>query len=548
MTKKHRVAIIAVIVVLAGGGLWWVVSARRARPAYDVVIVQRQDVVRAVDVTGHVKPATDVALAFDITGRIARVAADVGAYVVAGSELVALDTADLRASRQRGAAALATEEARLAGLQRGTRPEELRVNETDVENAERALGDARANLVNVQAKATGDLNDAYTDVPSTLRDAYTKTDDAVRKQTAGMFTNEATANPKLTFSTTDYQASIDAETQRRVLEGELQVWLSEILSLSSDQHSCGAALVAAVRRLDTAQVFLDRLSAALNGATALTASTLSTYRTNANTARTNVNTARTSVVSLGQTITAQRATNQNLITAAQTDVTVKENTLAAAQAKLALARAGATAEQLHAQEALVAQASANLLSADTALAKAVLRAPFSGTVTEQDARVGAAVVVGSPIMRMMSDAGLVIEANVPEVDFQGLVVGNPATVTLDAYGNDVVFRATVTAIDPAATTIEGMPTYRTTLAFTDHDPRIRSGMTANATIETGRKTGVLAVPRRATFRRDGQTYVRILREGKPVDAKVVLGLYGTEGLVEVVEGMTAGDVVIRSIQ
>src|SRR3989344_2565692 len=44
-------------------------------------------------------------------------------------------------------------------------------------------------------------------------------------------------------------------------------------------------------------------------------------------------------------------------------------------------------------------------------------------------------------------------------------IGELAQVTLDAYGADLVFAAQVSAIDPAATLIDGVVTYRTTSAF-----------------------------------------------------------------------------------
>ena len=42
----------------------------------------------------------------------------------------------------------------------------------------------------------------------------------------------------------------------------------------------------------------------------------------------------------------------------------------------------------------------------------------------------------------------------------------------------------VIKIDPAATIIDGVPTYKVTLKFVDQDERIRSGMTANLDILT----------------------------------------------------------------
>src|SRR3989338_9989625 len=91
------VGIIAGLVVRARSG---------GAPAEDTVTVTRRDVVREVRVTGTVASASEVALAFDIVGRIVRVGAEVGDVVRTGAELVALDASSMHAEFARAQAAL----------------------------------------------------------------------------------------------------------------------------------------------------------------------------------------------------------------------------------------------------------------------------------------------------------------------------------------------------------------------------------------------------------------------------------------------------------
>lgn len=540
--------LLSLTIVVVGGVIAYVVSRRAPGPTYDLITAARRDVTRVVSVTGRVEPATEVALAFEVSGRVARVPAVVGARVAAGAELVALDGADLQAEQQQRVAALAQARAELAELRAGTRPEEVRITEADVANAQRALTDAESTFRETAAKAAVDLDGSYRAVPNTLRDAYAKADDAVRRQTDDLFTNDATESPQLTFQTSDYQAEIDTEQRRRATELVLRQWAGELPALPESNSGRDAALVSATARLQDILTFLERTLDAVNGATNISATTVASYKTSVSTGRTNVNTARTAVEDLQQAIAARRAANDTALAAARADVTTKRNVLVAAEAKLTLARAGATAEQLLAAEAHVAAAEANVASAGAAFAKRTLRAPFSGIVTVQDAKMGATVTPGIVMVRVISDAGFEVKVHVPEVDLPGIAVTSPAQVTLDAYGSAVGFGAAVTAIDPAATIIEGVPTYRTTLAFAERDERIRAGMTANVDMVVGKRSGVIAIPQRAVITRDGATFVRTQQNGIVTEAAVHLGLKGSDGYVEITEGLTEGAVVVRSEQ
>lgn len=84
--------------------------------------------------------------------------------------------------------------------------------------------------------------------------------------------------------------------------------------------------------------------------------------------------------------------------------------------------------------------------------------------------------------------------------------------TLDAYGRDEEFAATVSEIDPAETVREGVATYKVILNFDAPDDRIRVGMSANVDIETAKRAGVFAVPARAVISKNGNKILRILRD------------------------------------
>ncbi|MDP1709959.1 MAG: efflux RND transporter periplasmic adaptor subunit, partial [Candidatus Komeilibacteria bacterium] len=265
-----------------------------------------------------------------------------------------------------------------------------------------------------------------------------------------------------------------------------------------------------------------------------------------------------------QKIATQRVIGQNSITAAEARVNDAKNVLAAAEAELALKRAPASNEELAAQNAYLKQSQANLSSQrarvreaqaavsalESQLADNNLAAPFSGTVTRQEAKVGEIVSPGAPLVSVMSEAKFEIEANLPEIDVSKIQIGNTATATLDAYGNDVIFDALVVSIDPAETMVEGVSTYKVKIQFSQDDERIKSGMTANVTILAASRENALVIPQRAVIEQNGKKIVRVLygegRKQSVEEVVVKIGLRSTDGNVEIIEGITEGDQVAIS--
>ena len=145
---------------------------------------------------------------------------------------------------------------------------------------------------------------------------------------------------------------------------------------------------------------------------------------------------------------------------------------------------------------------------------------------------------------MISDAAFEIEAYIAEADISKALVGSTAKIDLDAYGSQEIFEAVLVFVDPAETVIDGVSTYRALLHFKEQDARILSGMTANIEIVTGEAKGVLSIPQRAVFDRDGKTLVKVSSAGKIIEKEVSTGLKGFDGYVEIKGGLEEGEEVV----
>ena len=216
----------------------------------------------------------------------------------------------------------------------------------------------------------------------------------------------------------------------------------------------------------------------------------------------------------------------------------------AAQARLDLLRAGATREQIAAAEARVVQAQAALEQAQLTLENGTLHAPFDGVVAEVNATAGELTPTGRPAIVLVDPSRFHIHVSVDEVDVGRLAEGQTAQVTLDALP-DATIVGTVERIAPAAMVQGGVVDYEVIIGLAPADAPIRTGMTANATIVTEELTDVLTIPTWVVRvdRSTGQTYVQ-RRVGTTLERVDVQVGVRYEGVAQVLGGLAEGDEVV----
>lgn len=503
---QTKVGIAVAVVVLAGLGYWLIVPS--GAPDYETLTVKSDDFTQQVSISGKVIPAQEVDLGFTASGRISRVNVRVGDKVGVGATLASIDSGDLQASLLQREAALDVQKAKLAALQQGSRPEEIAVAEADVRADESSL---------VQAREA--LSDA-------IRDAYIKTDDAIRNRVYQFVSNPRT-NPQINLVSSDTQAVIDANTGVGQMEATLVAWQADLATLDSTEDLSGH-VSRAQQRLASASALLNTVSRIINSSTPVnvTQATLDAYSTSVATGRTNVSTVASAITTA---VTAQRSA---------------VSALDASRKALALEKAGTVQADIDAQAAQVKAAEADVANARSMLGKTVITAPFSGIITKVDAKAGKIVSPNTPEITINSSSAFQIESHIPEVNISYVKVGDIATVTLDAYGSEVPFGAKVVSIDPAETIKDGVPTYRALLQFDTNDSRIRSGMTANIVVTTAQKSGVVSIPQGLVIERNGKKYVRVLDGESVVEREVTTGTISSLGNIEIFTGLGVGDVVI----
>ncbi len=201
-------------------------------------------------------------------------------------------------------------------------------------------------------------------------------------------------------------------------------------------------------------------------------------------------------------------------------------------------------EELASKKLLSEQARESVRTLEAQMRENVLVAPMAGRLSKLDVRVGEVVTLGKVIARVITPGAYLLESRVPESDIAKVVVGMKARITFDALSNDDIFEGEVVSIEPAATVVQDVVSYRVKFRLGREDVRLREGMTGNIDIESAKREGVLWVPYRALSKENGKSYAEVKRGAETFErVEVTTGLEGDEGTVEVKSGLQEGDEV-----
>jgi RND family efflux transporter MFP subunit len=147
-------------------------------------------------------------------------------------------------------------------------------------------------------------------------------------------------------------------------------------------------------------------------------------------------------------------------------------------------------------QAQVEAAQSQVATAQQAIADTVIRAPFSGFVSDRQTAVGEFVTTGSTILVLLRTNPMKILMQVAEGDVPSVTLGRGVTAQVDAYP-DRRFAGTVTAINPSVNPTSRAATVEASIENSDNS--LRSGMFATARIiKEGGGVGIF-IPKTAIY-------------------------------------------------
>ena len=148
----------------------------------------------------------------------------------------------------------------------------------------------------------------------------------------------------------------------------------------------------------------------------------------------------------------------------------------------------------------VASAKEEVQRAQTNLGYATITSPIDGVVLSKSVEEGQTVAASFSTPELFTIAqdltNMRVVADADEADIGDVKEGERVTFTVDAYPDDT-FEGEVKQVRQEATTTNNVVTYEVVISAPNADVKLKPGLTANVTIYTAERKGVLSVPSKA---------------------------------------------------
>lgn len=201
---------------------------------------------------------------------------------------------------------------------------------------------------------------------------------------------------------------------------------------------------------------------------------------------------------------------------------------AVAQSQLELARAQRRQSEAEQRELSIRQGQTRIT------------APISGTVSRRHVTIGAMVSSATPIVTVVSNSPMIVDAQVSERDVTRIRRGLSVDVTIDSLPGEK-FTGRIMRIAPTldAQTRNGM----VEIEIPNRGGALKGEMFARLTLNLGSVRETLLIPRDALIYRGDQPGVFMIEEEKAKYVPLETGLT-SEDRIEVLKGLKEGDVVV----
>jgi RND family efflux transporter MFP subunit len=460
--------------------------------------VKYVDLTRSIRATGQVISDTDLKLSFNKAGVVKSLKVAVGDKVKSGQILATLDQGQVLATLTVARGALLSARAKYNKILEGASTEEVNLARVALKNAETDLVNTKANQAILVSNAYRNLLNS-----SVAAFAVSSSNDQVAPTISGTYVLGKEGDMRITTLQGGNNSYFNVSGL---------ITASGIISTTAPQPIGDSGLY-----ILFPAGFAYQTDWVISIPNKKAANYLSNYNAYKNALET-----ETSVVSSAQSLVDQK------------------------QAELNLKLASARSVDLDMGQAEVLSAEGSLQSAQAAFEDTIIRAPSAGTITKVDIKYGELASASAPVITIEDVDNLYIEALINEANIAYLKVGQPVSITFDAFGGDKKFTGTIAQVDPSAETSDGVVNYKIKVSLAGKDATIRPGMNANIDVSAGGATNVLAISNVLIIKKDGKTFVNVITDEKKKkykEVEVKTGFVGDSNLVEIVSGLKEGDKV-----
>jgi len=464
LTKKHKWIINIISLVVIIGGIFFITSLFKDKeiegeksnfiPKVKLInVAQLKENNAKIGVTGLVASLEQVELKSQVSSKVKSINFKLGDEVKSGQILASFDNNDIMAQLLQAQANLDAENARLSEIKRGARTEEILITETLVSNAKIYVDDAKINLENTKNKADADLNNIYA---SSLTSLY----NAVNLGKSAILT--LSDIQKAHFNGNDQESTVIQDFKEQAVlyflgQSNTSLWETKFLSElkggvfgkvnnivdSSDFENIDAVILEITIALDKVRQALESIP--------ISDDLSVTEQTNLSTQKSSINVQITTITGKQQSISVQKVNNHNSISGAEINLNNAMNSLEVALNQLNLVLAGASSEQIAAQEARVKLARAGVSQVQAQLSKTIIRSPINGTLSVMSIRLGELISPGQIIASIVNTKGLEIKTYIDSEELSQINLGSNVIIENNIKG---LVNRVAPSIDPSTKKIE----------------------------------------------------------------------------------------------
>lgn len=230
------------------------------------------------------------------------------------------------------------------------------------------------------------------------------------------------------------------------------------------------------------------------------------------------------------------------------DISSAQAQVDVARAQLRDARANASQNKLRSKDIMAAkaaakQAQAALDTARRALSYTYITAPISGVVASRTAEPGQVVVPGQPLATLVDLGSLYMKAEISEKYLGSIKPNQTASVRVDAVPGKS-WQCKVDRIYPSGSTLNR--NFEARIPIVGASSELKPGMSASASILTGRSPGVVLVPKDAIAESNGVKSVFIVSSDNTAIRREIVTVRENHNYAQLAEpaSIKAGDIVV----
>lgn len=452
---------------------------------YVVSLVRNGNITVAVNGTGQVQTQSEVDIKpqtvgqSQTLGQIVSVNVKNGDMVKAGQVIAVLDGKNALQTLNQAESSVQSAKASYDKLINGPTDSDLSSLNNSIANASTSLDNLRQNIL------------------IKLKNDYTSAANAIYLSTDSYFTKPMDINPDFSVDGVTFtnQQLVNDMNFGRVSIGEmLPGWKTGIDNLNPSSYDVVSVLNDAITKLNQIRNYFD-------GMTMLFASYTTTANSSADSSvssgKSTASGARSNIDSAISDLTSQIQSYNSSVTS-----------LAQNEQQLAYKIAPPTQEDITVSKSQLDNATANYNNALQNYQSRIITAPFDGQIGGLTAQVGQQVSSGDSLGKIITSSKIV-NISLNEVDAAKVTANDSVVLTFDAL-TGVTASGHIRYIDPLGVVSSGVVSYNVSISIDENNDQIKTGMTAEASIVTDSKTGVLTVPNSAIKTSGNRQYVLVI--------------------------------------